>query len=63
MSVLEITLQQENSILDESTLLTYKSNSNDEIKYALCSSTFSELTALIEELKKNNTQMDYQLKK
>ena len=63
MSVLEITLQQENSILDESTLLTYKSNSNDEIKYALCSSTFSELTALIEELKKNNIQMDYQLKK
>ncbi len=63
MSVLEITLKQENSILDESTLLTFKSNSNDEIKYALCSSTFSELTTLIEELKKNNTQMDYQLKK
>ncbi len=62
LSILEITTKVDIDLLDNSKFLNSKIKTNDKISYELSNPNFNDLKTLLEQIKKENNLIDYQLR-
>ena len=62
LSILEITAKSDISILDKSKFLSSKIKTQEEITYELSNSNFKDLQDLLDQIKKENNLINYQLR-
>ena len=62
LSILEITAKSDISILDKSKFLSSKIKTQEDITYELSNSNFKDLQDLLDQIKKENNLINYQLR-
>ena len=62
LSILEITTKVDIDLLDNSKFLNSKIKTNDKISYELSNPNFNDLKTLLDQIKKENNLIDYQLR-